>query len=140
MHALRQLNLTIAFILELAILLAVGYAALTLPLPLALQVIAALAAAILMAGLWGLLVSPRASMPLHGAANAAFQIAWFGTGAVALATTGRVTLAATLAAVYILNSVGARSLWNVPHGPGGRDHRRSHRYASRRVGLPARNA
>lgn len=58
MHALRHLNLTIAFILELAILLAIGHAALTLPLPLALQIITALAAAILMAVLWGRFASP----------------------------------------------------------------------------------
>lgn len=104
MQVLRYLNLAVAFLLELAVLLAAGYRGFTLPVPFVFRIIVGLGAPILMAVLWGLFASPRAAMPLHGAANAAFQIGWFGVGVLALAIAGHAAPAIALAAAYVLNA------------------------------------
>ena len=104
MNAVHPINLTVAFLLELAVLLAVGYWGFTLSNTAALRIVVGIGAPMLMTVLWGLFAAPRASMPLSGAAGAAFQISWFGVGALTLALAGRATLAITLAAVYLLNS------------------------------------
>lgn len=112
MQVLRYVSLLIAFLLELAVLLAAGYAGFTLPRTLVLRVIVGLGSPVLLAALWGLFAAPRATMPLHGAASVAFQIAWFGVGVLALAIAGRTTPAITLAAAYALNSL---ALGLLPH-------------------------
>jgi hypothetical protein len=104
-NTLRAVTLTMAFLLELAVLAAVGYRGFTLPIPVALRVLAALGAPVLMAILWGLFASPRAPMPLPGAVGVTFQICWFALGALALVAAGRATLGGLLAAVYVVNSV-----------------------------------
>lgn len=111
MQVLRYLNLAVAFLLELAVLLAAGYRGFTLPIAFVFRIIVGLGAPILLAVLWGLFASPRAAMPLHGAANAAFQIGWFGVGVLALAITGHAASAIALAVAYVLNAT-ARLLSN----------------------------
>lgn len=101
---MRSVNLAMAFLLELAVLVAVAHWGFTLPTGRVLRAIVTIGAPVLMAVLWGLFAAPRASIALHGAASAAFQIAWFGVGALTLAAAGRTTLAIALAAVYALNS------------------------------------
>ncbi len=110
MSSLRYLSLAIAFILELAVLAATGYAGFTLVHPTVLRVLVGLGAPVLMAVAWGLFAAPKASMPLHGVTGVTFQVAWFGVGALALALAGRTTPAITLAAVYLLNSAALRLL------------------------------
>ena len=110
MRPLRYACLAIAFVLELAALLAAGYAGFTLPDAVATRIVVGLGAPLLLAVLWGVFAAPRASRPLHGAANVAFQIAWFGAGVAALAITGRTAAAIALAIVYALNSLALRLL------------------------------
>ena len=110
MSSLRYLSLSIAFVLELAVLAATGDAGFTLVHPIVLRVLVGLGAPVLMAVAWGLFAAPRASMPLHGVASVAFQVAWFGVGALALALAGRTAPALTLAVVYLLNSAALRLL------------------------------
>jgi hypothetical protein len=103
MQALRLVNLAIAFCLELAVLIAVCYWGFHLSGT--LRVVAGIGAPILFAVLWGVFAAPKASMPLHGAANVAFRIAWFACGAAALVLADRPTLGILLGAVYVLNSL-----------------------------------
>ena len=89
---IRGANLGIAFLLELAVLFAVGYWGFRLSLGMPLRLVAGLAPPLLMAVLWGLLAAPRASFPLHAVADVAFQIAWFGVGALAFWAAGAPSL------------------------------------------------
>jgi hypothetical protein len=102
MALLRGINLAVAFLLELAVLVGVGYAGFQLSGVLAFVV--GLGGPVLLALLWGAFAAPKASRPLHGAANVAFQATWFACGAVALVLAGQLVLGVSLAAVYLLNS------------------------------------
>ncbi|HUX71890.1 MAG TPA: YrdB family protein [Cellulomonadaceae bacterium] len=110
MESLRYLSLLIAFVLELAVLTATGYAGFALVHPIGLRVLVGLGVPVLMAVAWGLFAAPKASMPLHGAASVTFQVAWFGAGALALALAGRTAPAIAIAVVYLLNSAALRLL------------------------------
>jgi hypothetical protein len=102
---IRNISLGVAFLLELAVLFAVGSWGFTLSTSLPLQLLAGLGASALMAGLWGILAAPKASVPLHGAAKAAFQIAWFGVGAMAFWAAGSPLAGLVLAVVYVANAL-----------------------------------
>lgn len=102
---MRYLSLTVAFLLELAVLVAVGYYAFTLRTSTAVHLIVGIGGPVVMAVLWGVFASPNASVPLHGVVNAAFQLAWFGVGVLALLLANRSPFAISLAAVYGLNSL-----------------------------------
>ena len=102
---IRGLNLGVAFLLELAVLFAVGYSGFTQSSGPVLRVVAGLGAPLLMAVLWGVLAAPKASLPLDGVADTAFRIAWFGVGAVAFWVAGRPIAALGLAGVYAVNAL-----------------------------------
>ena len=102
---IRGANLGIAFLLELAVLFAVGYWGFRLSVGLPLRLVAGLAPPLLMAVLWGLLAAPRASFPLHAVADVAFQIAWFGVGALAFWAAGRPIAALVLTGVFAVNAL-----------------------------------
>jgi Protein of unknown function (DUF2568). len=104
MSVAHPLNLTVAFLLELAVVAAVGFWGFTLSTTLLLRIVVGIGVSVLMAVLWGLFAAPRANVPLTGAAGVAFQIGWFGVGALSLAVAGRTTLAVGLAGVYLVNS------------------------------------
>jgi hypothetical protein len=86
---IHGINLGVAFLLELAVLFAVGFWGFTLSSGLPLRLLAGIGTPALMAVLWGILAAPKASFPLQGAADAVFRIAWFGIGAVAFWAAGR---------------------------------------------------
>ena len=102
---IRGANLGIAFLLELAVLFAVGYWGFRLSVSLPLRLVAGLATPLLMAVLWGLLAAPKATFPLHGAADAGFRIAWFGVGALAFWAAGRPIAALVLTGVLAVNAL-----------------------------------
>lgn len=102
---IRGVNLGVAFLLELAVIFAVGYFGLTLSWGLTVRTLVGVGAPVLMAVLWGVFASPRASVPLRGAADVAFRMAWFGIGALALWGAGLPIAALALAAVYGVNAV-----------------------------------
>jgi Protein of unknown function (DUF2568) len=102
---IRGANLGIAFLLELAVLFAVGYWGFRLSVGLPLRLVAGLGTPVLMAVLWGLLAAPKASFPLHGVADVAFRIAWFGVGALAFWVAGRPIAALVLAGVFAANAL-----------------------------------
>lgn len=109
--AVHQVNLALAFLLELAVLVAVGYWGFTLDAHWAVRVLAGIGAPLLLAVLWGLFASPKATYPLHGFANAAFQTGWFGSGGVALVLAGRTLPGVLLFAVWLANTLILR----LPH-------------------------
>jgi hypothetical protein len=102
---IRGANLGIAFLLELAVLFAVGYWGFRLSVGLTLRLVAGLGTPVLMAVLWGLLAAPKASFPLHGVADVSFRIAWFGVGALAFWVAGRPIAALVLAGIFAANAL-----------------------------------
>ncbi len=106
---IRWLSLGVAFLLELAVLLAVGYWGFTGPGDSPVRFVAGLGGPLLMAVLWGSFASPRAPFPLSGAPDVAFRIAWFGVGVLAFWFSGHPFAALTLAVVYAVNAVMLRT-------------------------------
>ncbi len=102
---IRGVNLGVAFLLELAVIFAVGYWGFTQSWGLPMRLLAGFGAALLMAVMWGVFASPKSSVPLHGAANVAFPIAWFGIAALAFWVAGRPIAALALAGVYAVNAL-----------------------------------
>jgi len=96
----------IAFLLELGVYVAVGHYAFTRVCTCrgrrALGLAVTLATIGVYAAVWWIFGAPGATVPLHGAARAALEILWFGSGATALALTGRRRTAAAFAALYLL--------------------------------------
>ncbi|MET3805929.1 hypothetical protein ABIB25_002937 [Nakamurella sp. UYEF19] len=82
---MSTLNFTdvLYFVAEILVYVAVAWWGFTRDVPGPLRWCLALGLLVLFAVTWGLLASPRATFPLHGVADAAFRIAWFGLGAAA---------------------------------------------------------
>ncbi|WEH39050.1 YrdB family protein [Streptomyces sp. AM 2-1-1] len=111
LSALKAFNLLVMFLLELAVYAAAllwGFTssdkwlaklALGIGVPVALMVT------------WALFGAPRASHPAHGGARVLLEVVWFGTGAAALAATGRYAWAAGFAGIFLVNAA-LRLLWN----------------------------
>ena len=106
---MRIANLALRFALELAVLAAVGYWGFTASPHLPLRLLVGLGGPLVMAAAWGTFASPKASVPLRGAARAAFEVVWFGLGAAALAGAGHVVLAVVLFALHVANTLLLRS-------------------------------
>ena len=105
MIVLKYANLTLAFLLELCALAALGYWGFAtgggLPAKIGLGVGVALLAAVL----WGVFESPRASLPLPEPWHLLFALAFFGCAAAALYAAGRARVALVFALAVILNQV-----------------------------------
>ena len=99
---LRAVNLTLAFLLELALLAAVGYWGFSLRG--ATAWVAGLGGPILLAVLWGRFAAPKAPRPLRGPAGVAFRLGCFACGTTALVLAGHPSWGIALAVGYLLNS------------------------------------
>ncbi|RKE21779.1 YrdB family protein [Streptomyces sp. TLI_171] len=73
----------LAFGAELAVYGAAGRWAWTRPGRPAVRLLVAVLSVAGLAVLWGQFAAPTADRPLHGAARAAFELCWFGAGALA---------------------------------------------------------
>lgn len=109
MKTAKAANLGVLFLVELGTLAAAAYWGLTRGTPLA-WLLGVLAPAVLVT-LWALCGSPRARFKARGAARAAFEVLWFGAGAVALCATGTYGWALALALVC-LASKGLAVAWD----------------------------
>ena len=104
--ALRAILLALAFAFELAVLTACAVAAYGWPEPLALRLLAGVAAVGGMAVLWGLWAAPRAARPLTGPAAVLFRAAWFGVGALAAGSILGAAVGVGFAAVCLAGALG----------------------------------
>ena len=110
MALLRVANLALAFVLELAALLAVGSWAFGIDMGTAARLLAAVAAVSGFVVVWGMFAAPKARYRLAGGPRAVFEVVWFGTAVVLAAVGGHTTFAVVLAVLAVINRVLLRAL------------------------------
>jgi hypothetical protein len=110
MEVLKNINLALAFLLELCMLAALGYWGFTLDQGLAVRVGAGLGVPILVAVVWGVLLAPRASNRLQEPLHLIVELIIFGLAIAALYAAGRPQLALAFGLVYTLNVI-LRYVW-----------------------------
>lgn len=93
----------VAFMLEVAVLVAVGYWGFTLRQGIGVRVLAGICGPVLMAVLWGLFGAPTATPHLPGLLDPAFRVLWFIIGGLALAAADHIVLGIALVLVYLAN-------------------------------------
>ena len=96
-------NLLVRFGLEMATLVAVGYASFRLAPGLVSGVLMALLAPFALSLVWGAFVSPKARLPLRGPVRLVVEVLVFGAGAVGLWLAGHRQAAVALGTVAILS-------------------------------------
>jgi hypothetical protein len=61
-----------------------------------------------MAAIWGVFGAPSAAVSLHGVTRFAFEVLWFGTGALALAVSGGSLRGTAFFGVFLVAAAVAR--------------------------------
>jgi hypothetical protein len=105
MDILKALNLLIRFLLELCMLVAVGYWGFKIHSGWVLKIIFGIGLPILIAVIWGLFIAPRATYPLRGISYLAVELILLGSGAVALFASGRPVLGWVYTVTLVVNQV-----------------------------------
>ncbi|MEU4370365.1 YrdB family protein [Micromonospora chersina] len=95
--------LTLIFLLELAMLAAAGWWGFTLDAGWPVRLLAGLGAPLVIAVVWGIFCSPRATVALPAPAKLGVQAACFLTGGLLLALAGRPVPGALLVALWALD-------------------------------------
>lgn len=103
-------NLALTFLLELAMLVAVGVWGFGVGHSTAVHLLLGLGLPVVYAGLWGVCAAPRSERQLHGPPRFAFELVWFASALVLLAVSGHWLWAVVLAALCVVNQVLA-AVW-----------------------------
>ncbi|MFI2710111.1 YrdB family protein [Micromonospora sp. NPDC018662] len=98
----RAALLVVIFLLELALLAAAGFWGFTLDAGWPVRLLAGLGAPLILAVVWGLFCSPRATVPLPAPVKLGVQAACFLTGGVLLTLTGHLLAGAALVLLWSL--------------------------------------
>ncbi|MFG1677144.1 YrdB family protein [Micromonospora sp. NPDC049282] len=93
----------VIFLLELALLAAVGFWGFTLDVGWPVRLLAGLGAPLALAVAWGAFCSPRAAVPLPAPAKLGVQAACFLTGGVLLVLAGHPVLGVVLVALWAVD-------------------------------------
>jgi hypothetical protein len=102
---LKNVNLLVAFLLELCVLVALGYWGFQTGQGMALKIILGLGAPILAIVVWGMFGAPRSSWQLQGIWYWLLKVVFFGSAIVALFVANQRTLGVAFALVFVLNSM-----------------------------------
>lgn len=105
LNILKGANLAIRFLLELGVLAAVGYWGYRAVGGQAARIGLAALAVVVVATVWALFGSPKATFALSGAAHLLVEVVVFGSGVAALLAAGRHRLATALAVAVVINRV-----------------------------------
>lgn len=108
---MKTANLAVLFAVEMTALGAVGAYGFTRDVAAPLAWLYGLLGLTVMIVAWALFGSPKARWKTRGAARVAFELAWFGAGAAALALSGAYVWSALFAAVCAVSKALAAS-WN----------------------------
>ena len=102
---LKNLNLGLAFLLELGVLAALCYFGFTLEANLPLKLILGIGLPVVAIAIWAVFGAPRSQRRLKGLPFLLLQIVFFGSAAVALYAAGQRILGIVFALVFILNTI-----------------------------------
>lgn len=103
MATLRIINMTIRFLLELCMLVALAYWGFQRDGGWLLRLVVGMGAPLLAATVWGLLIAPKAKRRLADPWRFLVELALFGLAAAALVAVARPSLALILLVVYLIN-------------------------------------
>lgn len=110
MGALKSINLTISFLLELALVAAVAYWGFGLPMPLLGRVLVGLALPAAVIALWAVFLAPRSARRVPELWKPVAALVLFLGGAALLVSAGQVLLGTVFGVVAVLNAVGLYAL------------------------------
>ena len=103
--ALKLINLSLAFVLELAMLAAYASWGFHTGQSTVVKIGLGIGVPLLVAVIWGLLMAPNSSRRLNGAAYLALKVVLFGLAVAALISTGNVALGILLGAAVAINTI-----------------------------------
>lgn len=102
---IKNINLGLAFFLELALLASFGYWGFTTNWGAIARFGLGLGVPVLVAIIWGCFEAPRANWPLPEPWHLLLKLALFGLGVAALFVAGRRELSITFAVIFIINTI-----------------------------------
>jgi Protein of unknown function (DUF2568) len=102
---LKSINLTLAFLLELALLAAFGYWGFQTGSGTLVKGLLGIGLPLLAAVIWGFFMAPNSARHLQGGAYLALKALLFGLGVAALMATGRIALGVAFAVVVVINTI-----------------------------------
>ncbi len=105
MEILKTLNLGVRFLLELCMLVAIGYWGFKTHSGLASKIIFGIGLPILIAILWGLFVAPEATYPLSQTPHLILELILLGSAAVALFASGSANLGWIYTAALVVSEI-----------------------------------
>ena len=105
MDFLKSLNLLVRFLLELCMLVAVGYWGFKTHSIWTTKIIFGIGLPVLIAAVWGLFAAPKAPYHLTGVAHIVLSLILLGSGAIALFASGRANLGWIYTIVLITNQI-----------------------------------
>src|ERR1700688_1380402 len=111
LSSLKAFNLLVMFLLEFAVYVAAALWGFTSSDRWLLGLLLGIGAPGALMVTWALFGAPRAQYAVHGGGRVLLEVLWFGSGAAALAASGKHGWAAAFAGIYLVN-VALRLLWN----------------------------
>ncbi|MDM5247768.1 YrdB family protein [Lysinibacillus sp. G4S2] len=99
------LNLALRFLLEICVLMALGYWGLQTGKGIFFKLLLGIGAPVLVAIIWGTFGSPKAAIPADGILHIMLELGIFSLAVIALYATGRTQLAYVFAILIIINQI-----------------------------------
>jgi hypothetical protein len=102
-NIIKSINLAVRFLLELCLLVAVGYWGFHTGRGAIAKIVLGIGVPLLVAVVWGAFLAPRAARRLHEPWRVLLEVALFGLATAGLIAAGRPALAWILALAFVLN-------------------------------------
>lgn len=103
MDALKSINVAVRFLLEICVLISVGYWGFKTNAGWVLKILMGIGAPLLIAVIWGMFGAPKAAHHLTGLGLLTLEVLVFGSGVAALFATKNYSLAWVFAGIVIVN-------------------------------------
>ena len=109
MDALKSINVGVRFLLEICVLISVGYWGFKTNSGWILKILLGIGLPLLIVVVWGIFGAPKAPYHLTGFSLLALEVVVFGSGVAALFATKNYSLAWGFAAIVIVNKILKKS-------------------------------
>ncbi|MEA4906164.1 MAG: YrdB family protein [Chloroflexi bacterium] len=105
MEALKMLNVSVRFVLELCLLAAIGYWGFKTQTAWPAKILLGIGLPVFVAVIWGACVSPKAVYTLPGSIHLILEMGLLALGAVALFASGKPVLGGAYTIILIVNKI-----------------------------------